>query len=110
MAEVLFEPPEVFTWHAQFIGLMASLALAGVNGVAVALLIKLTGRDYLYTKSVSISSALGFFVFIVIYPARGLTFLQHSIITNYVAFFTFIFYGIVVGYLFKKFTDFGPEK
>ena len=109
MAEVLFDPPEVFTWHAQFLGLMSSLALAGINGVLVALLIRLTGRDYFYTKSVSISSALGFFVFIVIYPARGLNFLQHSIITNYVAFFTFIFYGLVVGYLMKRFTDFGPE-
>lgn len=109
MAEVLFEPPEVFTWHAQFLGLMASLALAGINGVLVALLIKLTGRDYLYTKSVSISSGLGFFIFIVIYPLRGLTFLQHSIITNYVAFFTFILYGLTIGYLMKKFTDFGPK-
>lgn len=110
MAEVLFKPPEVLTWYAQFLGLMASLALAGVNGVLVALLIKFTGRDYIYTKSVSVSSAMGFFVFIVIYPARGLKFLQHSIITNYVAFFTFIFYGLVIGYLIKKFTDFGPER
>lgn len=110
MAEVLFQPPEVLTWHAQFLGLMASLALAGVNGFLVALIIKLTGRDYIYTKSISLSSAMGFFVFIVIYPARGLNFLQHSIITNYVAFFTFIFYGLVIGYLMKKFTEFGPEK
>jgi len=110
MAELLFEPPEVLTWHAQFLGLMASLSLAGITGVFIASLIKFTGRDFLYAKTVSLSSGFGFFVFLVIYPARGLTFLQHSIITNYVAFFTFIFYGLVVGYLFKHFTDFSKPK
>lgn len=110
MAEVLFDPPDVLHWSAQLLGLMASLALAGMNGVAIALLIKLTGKDYLYAKSVSVSSAMGFFVFIVIYPALGLDFLRHSITTNYVAFFTFIFYGLVVGYLMKKFTDFSEPK
>lgn len=109
MAELLFKPPEVLTWYAQLLGLMASLALAGINGVLIALLIKITGRDYIYTKAVSLSSGMGFFVFLVVYPARGLVFLQHSIITNYVAFITFIFYGLVVGYLMKHFTDFGGE-
>lgn len=109
MAELLFKPPEVLTWHAQFLGLMASLAIAGINGVLIAIIINFTGRDYIYTKAVSLSSGMGFFVFLVIYPARGLKFLQHSIITNYVAFFTFIFYGLVVGYLMKHYTDFGGE-
>ena len=109
MAELLFKPPQVLTWPAQFLGLMASLAIAGINGVLIAIIINFTGRDYIYTKAVSLSSVMGFFVFLVVYPARGLKFLQHSIITNYVAFFTFIFYGLVVGYLMKHYTDFGGE-
>jgi ABC-type multidrug transport system fused ATPase/permease subunit len=109
MAELLFKPPEVLTWHAQFLGLMASLAIAGILGVLIPILINFTGRDYIYTKAVSLSSGMGFFVFLVVYPARGLVFLQHSIITNYVAFFTFIFYGLVVGYMMKHFTEFGGK-
>ncbi|MFA7467138.1 MAG: hypothetical protein WCY82_02600 [Desulfotomaculaceae bacterium] len=106
MAEVFFNPPQLFTWYAQLFGLIASLGLAGVSGILIALLLKVTGRDYLYIKSISASSVMGFAIFVVLYPALGLEFLQHSIITNYVAFFTFIFYGVVVGFLFDKFTDF----
>ncbi len=106
MAEVFFNPPQLFTWYAQLFGLIASLGMAGVSGILIALVLKITGRDYLYIKSISTSSIIGFVVFMVIYPALGLKFLQHSIITNYVAFFTFIFYGVVVGFLFDRYTDF----
>ncbi|WP_366923195.1 hypothetical protein MFMK1_000050 [Metallumcola ferriviriculae] len=107
MAEVFFNAPQVLTWYAQLFGLIASIGMAGVNGILIAVLLKVTGRDYLYIKTISASSAMGFAVFMLIYPALGLDFLQHSIITNYVAFFTFIFYGVVVGFMFDKFTDFG---
>lgn len=110
MAELLFKPPQLFHWSAQLLGLIATLVVSGINGVAIALLIKLTGRNYIYVKSLSISSSFGFLLFIVIYPARGLDFLSHSITTNYVAFFTLIFYGLVVGFLMQKFTDFGRQR
>ncbi|MCW3488518.1 hypothetical protein [Dethiobacter alkaliphilus] len=106
MAKVFFNPPEEFTVYAQIFGLIASIAMAGVNGVLIAVLLKITGRDYLYLKSISASSAVGFIVFMVLYPAMGLDFLQHSINTNYVALFTFIFYGAVVAFMFDRFTDF----
>jgi len=106
MAKVFFNPPEEFTFYGQLYGFIASLGMAGVNGVLIAVLLKVTGRDYLYIKTISASSAMGFAVFMVVYPALGLDFLQHSINTNYVAFFTFIFYGGIVGFMFDKFTDF----
>lgn len=106
MAEVFFNAPQIRTWYAQVYGLIASLAMAGGNGVLIALLLKWTGRDFLYIKSMSLSSAVGFFVFMVIYPALGLKFLQHSITTNYVAFFSFLFYGLVVGYILDKYSEF----
>jgi hypothetical protein len=107
MAEVFFNAPQVHTWYAQLFGFIASLFMAGLNGVFIAAIIKITGRDYLYIKSISLSSGMGFLVFMILYPALGLNFLQHSIITNYVALFTFIIYGLIIGFLFDKFTDFG---
>jgi len=107
MADVFFNTPQVTYWSAQLFGVITSIIMAGYNGVVIAILIKLTGRDYLYVKSVSVSSGVGLFVFMVIYPALGLNFLQHLIVTNYVALFSFIFYGLVIGALLNQFTDFG---
>lgn len=106
MAEVFLNAPQVLTFWGQLYGLIASLGMAGISGVFLALLIKLTGRDYLYIKTASASLGTGLFVFMVIYPSLGLSFLQHSLNTQYVAFFSFIFFGLCMGYLFEKFTDF----
>ncbi len=106
MAEVFLNPPQVFTFWGQLYGLIASLGMSGMSGVIIALLIRFTGRDYLYIKTVSASIGTGLFVFMVIYPSLGLNFLQHSLNTQYVAFFSFMFYGLVIGYLFDKFTAF----
>ncbi|MBS4031479.1 MAG: hypothetical protein KGZ63_08670 [Clostridiales bacterium] len=110
MANVFFNPPAQFTLPAQIFGLIASIFMAGLNGVLIAVLLKVTGRDYLYIKSISMSSALGFVVFMIVYPAmNGLQFLQNSVNTNYVALFTFIFYGAVVGFMFDRFSEFETE-
>lgn len=107
MANVFFNPPDLFTVPAQIFGFIASIFMAGLNGVLIAVLLKVTGRDYLYIKSISMSSALGFIVFMIVYPAmEGLQFLQHSVNTSYVALFTFIFYGAVVGFMFDRLSEF----
>ncbi len=110
MAELLFNPPQVYTWSARLLGVIISLGVSITNGILIALLLRLTGRDYIYVKSVSVILATGFFAFTVLYPALGLKFLQRSLATNYVGLLLFTLFGLLNGYLFKRYTLVGERE
>lgn len=105
-AALFFNPPELYMLSAQIFGFLISLFTPMAVGVFLCLLVKLTGKDYIYVKSIVLSQAVTLFNFAVVYPFLGLKFLKHSVSTNYAAFFGMFFFGIVLGYFVKKYTDF----
>lgn len=103
---ILFKPPEVYWGISQFYGYLASLTGSMINGVLIALLIKFTGKDYLWIKSFSIGMATTIITFMILYPALDYHTVQHNPPTHYTATVCFIPYGFYVAYFFHKFTDF----
>lgn len=107
---LFFKPPELFTLPAQIFGFLMSLLTPMLIGVFLCLLVKLTGKDHIYVKSIFLSQVITFTNFAIIFPLVGFKSLQHSITTNYGAFLGMFLFGIVLGYLVKKYTDFKDHK
>lgn len=105
-AALFFNPPEIFRLPAKIFGLLMSLSTPMLIGIILCLLVKLTGKDYIYIKSIFLSEAVTFFNFAVVYPSLGLKYLKHSILTNYIALFCLVPFGFFLGYLIKRSTDF----
>lgn len=106
LTNVFFAPPQAFSWAAQLYGVISALGMSAFNGILISLLLKLTGKDYLYIKSITLSMITGYFLFMFLYPEADLDYLQHSLITPYVALGGFAIYGITTGFLLKRYTAF----
>lgn len=104
LSNVFFAPPEVHSWLAQSYGIISALGMSAFNGVLISLVLKLTGKDYLYIKSITVSMMTGYFIFMFLYPSAGLVYLKHSLTTPYVALVGFTIYGVSTGFLLKRFT------
>lgn len=107
LAALFFRPPEVYTFGAQFFGILASFGVAIVNGVVIGGLLKLTGRDFAYLKSIVVCSTSVLFAFMILYPALGNTIEQHNILTTYVAFLNNQPFAIISAFLFLRYTTVG---
>lgn len=107
LAALFFEPPQVFSFWAQFFGFLATFGVAIANGVVVGGLLKFTGRDFAYLKSMVVCSASVMFAFMILYPSLGLKTDQHSLITTYGALINNQPFGILTAYLFLRFTTVG---
>ena len=92
---------------AQIFGFLMSLNIPIFISIALCLFVKLTGKDFIYVKSIAISVLTTFFTFAVVYSSLGLRFLKHSITTHYAALFGMLLFGLILGYLVKEYTDFG---
>jgi hypothetical protein len=103
---LLFNPPEIHMFFAQLYGFLMSLSTPIFIAIAFCLLVKLRGKDYIYVKSVAISEFVSVFTITTVYPLLGLRFLKHSITTHYAGFFGMLLFGVILGYLVKKNTDF----
>lgn len=106
---LLFNPPQIYMLPAQIFGFLMSLISPIFIGITFCLFVKLVGKDFIYLKSIAISQFISVFTTAVVYPSLGLSYLKHSITTYYGAFFGMFLFGIILGYLIKKYTDFGNK-
>lgn len=97
------------TWLAQIHGLIDSIGVSAANGVLLCYVLIVTGRDYLYTKSLALSAAGAYFLFLAVYPQTGLG--KENPYTPWVALFGHtVFNGLLVGYILKKIYSFRENK
>ncbi|MCR3922324.1 MAG: hypothetical protein NUK65_07410 [Firmicutes bacterium] len=93
------------TWHAQVHGAIDALGVSAMNGVLLSLTLLLTGKDYLYAKSVALSAAGAYFLFLFVYPQTGLE--KNSAIVPWIALFGHtVSNGLFTGYLLDKMYSF----
>ena len=110
-AALFFDPPECNLLPAQIFGFLMSLNAPMFIGITLCLLVKFTGRDFIYLKSIVLAELTTFLTFAVVYPPLlGLKFVKHSIPTVYGALFGMFLFGLVLGYLVKKYTNFGDSR
>ena len=107
-AALFFDPPELNMLPAQIFGFLMSLNAPIFIGIFLCLLVKFTGRDFIYVKSIALAELITFFTFAIVYPLLGLN-VKHSISTVYGALFGMFIFGLILGYLVKKYTDFGKH-
>jgi hypothetical protein len=92
-------------WTAQFHGIIDAVGVSAANGVLLSGTLLFTGRDHLYTKSVILSAAGAYFLFIVIYPKTGLG--KDSLIVPWVALFGHtVSNGLLTGWILNRICSF----
>lgn len=95
-------------WLSQVHGMIDALGVSGVNGVFLLLTLKVTGTDYFYTKSVALSAATAYFLFLAVYPNTGL--IKDNPYTPWVALFGhMVFTGLLTGYVLTKIYSFDKQ-
>lgn len=93
------------TWLAQVHGMIDAMGVSAMNGVLLSITLIITGRDYLYTKSVALSAAGAYFLFLGVYPQTGLG--KDSTIVPWVALFGHtVSNGLLTGYILNKICSF----
>lgn len=89
------------TWLAQLHGMIDALGVSSANGILLSGTLAFTGKDHLYTKSIVLSAAGAYFLFVVIYPQTDLG--KNSPIVPWVALFGHTFSnGLLTGYILNK--------
>jgi hypothetical protein len=92
-------------WTAQFHGMLDAIGVSAVNGILLSGTLLFTGRDYLYIKSIVLSAAGAYFLFVVIYPQSDLG--KDSLIVPWVALFGHtVFNGLFTGWILKRICSF----
>jgi hypothetical protein len=109
MTHLLFKYPASAHILAKFYGLLTAISAAGITGSFTALLIKLTGKDYIYFKCVSFGLGNQMFTFLVLYPLLGYTTIQHVPQVPLISTALFSIYGLMNGFLFKRYAGFAAE-
>ena len=107
MTALLFKSPEVYSFWAFLFGVIASFGVAIANGIILGGLLRFTGRDFAYLKSMVVCVSTLFFGLMVLLPSLGYTTIQHSIITVYHAFFNTIEFACFTAFLFLRYTTVG---
>lgn len=110
LAALFFRPPEVYTFGAQFFGFLATFGVAITNGVLTGGLLKLTGRDFAYLKSIVVCSTSVMFALMVLFPSLGMRAEQHSVLNTYVALLNNQPFAILSAFLFLRFTTVGLKE
>ncbi|WP_066633764.1 hypothetical protein [Desulfolucanica intricata] len=85
MGGLFFNKQLLQSWIAQVHGAIDAIGVSSINGVLLSLALLITGKDYLYTKSVALSASSAYFLFLVVYPKTGLG--KDSMIVPWVALF-----------------------
>jgi len=107
LASLFFKPPEVYTFWAQFYGFLVTFGVSITNCIVLGVLLRFTGRDFAYLKSMIVCTASVMFAFMILYPSLGLVANQHSIATTYYALFVNELFAILVAYLYLRITNIG---
>lgn len=101
MAGLFYNQELVYTPLAQVHGAIDALGASVVGGILISFIVKYTGRDYIYTKSVILSSSVGYFLFIVVMPQSGLG--KESVVVPWVAIIGFmVFNGLLEDFILKR--------
>jgi hypothetical protein len=101
MAGLFYNQQLLFTPLAQVHGMIDAIGVSAAGGILLSAILKFTGIDYLYVKSVILSASSGYFLFILVFPQTGLG--KDSVIVPWIALSGFtIFNGLLNGYLLKK--------
>jgi hypothetical protein len=101
MGGLFFNQQLLQTWHAQLHGAIDALGVSAMNGVLLSLTLLLTGKNYFYAKSVALSAAGAYFLFLFVYPQTGLG--KDSAIVPWIALFGHtVSNGLFTGYLLSK--------
>lgn len=88
-------------WSAIVHSIIDALGVSGANGILLSYVLVRTGKDFLYTKSVVMSAAGAYFLYIVVYPQTGLG--KNSLIVPWVALIGHtVLNGLLPGYILKK--------
>ncbi len=96
------------TLLAQVHGALDAIGLSAMNGVLLSLILLITGKDYLYLKSVALSASSAYFLFIIVFPGANLG--KNSLILPWISFGGFIFgNGLLTGYILDKIGSFNKE-
>ncbi|UWG97950.1 hypothetical protein LPY66_03845 [Dehalobacter sp. DCM] len=99
MAGVFYGGKLTMMPSAQIHGMIDAIGLSVATGVLLSLTLFLTGKDYLYAKSITMSASGPYFVFLIIVSQGD----KNSLIVPWVALFGYIvFNGILEGYLLNK--------
>lgn len=109
MGGLFYSKELLTTWSAQLHGMIDAIGVSAANGILLSLTLLLAGRDYLYTKSIVLSAAGAYFLFVVIYPQTGLG--KDSLIVPWVALFGHtVSNGLLTGYILKRFCSFKKKQ
>jgi len=108
MGGLFYNKQLLHSWFAQVHGIIDAIGVSAANGVLTCFVLKHSGRDYQYMKSVALSAGSAYFLFIVVYPQTGLG--KESPITPWVALLGHtIFLGLLVCYILTKIYSFDKE-
>lgn len=108
MGGLFYSPELLLTWLAQVHGAIDAIGVSAVNGILLSFTLKFTGKDYLYVKSMVLSSASAYFLFLEVFPVTGLG--KDSAIVPWISMFGFnIFNGLLVGYVLQRIYSFSEE-
>ncbi len=108
MGGLFFSEQLLQTWQAQVHGAIDAIGVSAMNGVLLSLALLITGKDYLFTKSVVLSAFGAYFLFLLVYPQTGLG--KNSLITPWVALFGHtVSNGLLTGYILNRICSFNKE-
>lgn len=110
MTALIFKAPEVHNFWAILFGVISSFGVAIANGIIIGGLLRFTGRDFAYLKSIVVCISSLMFTLMVLFPLLGYTVVQHSIITVYHAFFNNIEFAFFITFLFLRYTTVGLKE
>ncbi|MEL7567697.1 MAG: hypothetical protein AAGU27_22855 [Dehalobacterium sp.] len=107
---LFYSPKLIFNWSAQIHGMLDAIGISAVNGIITAYTLKITGKDYLYVKSVVLSAASAYFLFLIVYPITKFPG-KNSLIVPWIALFGHtVFNGLLTGYIINKIYSFNEKQ
>lgn len=105
MGGIFYSKELLTTWSAQLHGMIDAIGVSAGNGILLSLTLLLTGRNYLYTKSLVLSASSAYFLFIIVYPQTGLG--KDSLIVPWIALFGHTgSNGLLTGYILNRICTF----
>lgn len=105
MSGLFYTKQLVHNSFTQLHGILDAIGLSAMNGVLVSLVLILTGKDYLYTKSVALNALGAYFIFIFILPISHLE--KNSLIQPWIAIGGFVIgNGLFTAYALKRIFSF----
>ena len=101
MSGLFYDQQLLFTPLAQVHGAIDAIGVSVAGGILLSAIIRFTGRNFIYLKSLILSASVAYFLFVVVFPVTSLG--KDSMIVPWISMFGFIvFNGLLEGYILKK--------